>query len=190
MKGFGLSAGAKLSTANPDDVDLDFQCDAPSDTKLQVLASTTGGDFSVDKVKAVQAVDTAVGAVVAAPSYDLGSKKGDLSLAFARDDASSIQVDVNTDKDVKVTLSQRLGNNHVVKPSLTNDGQFELDYDAKVAHGTITTTYKPDHHINVNWSDGPWQANFLAPMSGYYGVNNGVKVSVKTKVDIDYGSLL
>ena len=189
VNGFGLTAGAKLSVAAPEDVDLEFQCDTPSDTKLAVLASTSGGKVTVNKVKAVQALDTKAGAIIAAPSYDLGTKKGDLSLAFAKDDASSIQIDVNTDKDAKVTLTQRLGANHVIKPSLTTDGQFELDYDAKVEYGTITTTYKPNHHVNVKWSDGPWQANFMAPMSGYYNLNDGVKVSVKTKVDIDYGSL-
>ena len=190
VRGFGLGAGARLAIATPGDVDLDFQCDTPTDTKLTVQASTNGGEFSVDKVKGIQALDTPVGAVIAAPSYDLGTGKGDLSVAFAKDDASSIQVDTNTDKDVKVTLTHRVGASHVIKPSYTSDGQFELDYDAKVEYGIITTTYKPDHHINVKWSDGPWQANFLAPLSGYYNLQDGVKVSVKTRVDVDYSSLL
>jgi hypothetical protein len=189
VKGFGLGAGAKLSVAAPSDVDLEFTCDTPSDTKLQVQASASSGAFTVDKVKAVQALDTPAGSIVASPSYNLGSKKGDLSLAYAKDDASSIQLDISTDKDYKVTLTQRLGDNHVIKPSITSDGQFAVDYDVKNDYGTITTTYKPNSHVNVKWSDGPWQANFMAPMGGYYKLNDGVKVSVKTKVDVDYTSL-
>ena len=121
-----------------------------------------------------------------APTYDLGASKGDLSLAFAMDGSSSIQVDVNTNKQAKLSLSQRLGSNHVIKPSITNSGQFEMDYSTTAMDlGTITTTYKPKHHVNIKWSDGPWQADFNIPMEGYYNLQDGVKISVKTKVDIN-----
>lgn len=192
VKGFGLSAAGKMSLKQPKFIDFDIQCDTPAETKIQALASTTegfNGGFSVDKVKMVQALDTDIGAVVIAPTYDMNSRKGDLSLAYANNDSSSIQVDVNTDKDAKVTFTKRVGDTTIFQPSLTTSGQVELQYDTKVAYGTLSTTYKPDHHVNVKWSDGAWQANFNAPMSGYYNLNEGVKVSVKTKVDIDYTNL-
>ncbi|CAB9497989.1 expressed unknown protein [Seminavis robusta] len=186
VKGFGLSARGQFSVTNIDKVDLDFQCDTPTDTVLQMKASAgKDGSFSVSKVKAVQTIDAAGGTVIAAPTYDLGSSKGDLSLAYAKDNTNSIQLDINTDNDAKLSLMQRLGSNHIVRPSITKDGQLEVKYETRVEIGTITTTYKPNHHIDIQFADGPWQANLNAPMDGYLGLDGGCKVSVKTKVDIN-----
>jgi len=186
IKGFGLSARGQISVSAPESLDLDFACDTPSDTRLQMKASAgKDGSFSVSEVKAVQTVGTLGGSVIVAPTYNLDSSKGDLSVAFAKDNINSIQVDVNTDKEAKLSLTQKLGASHILRPSITSDRQFELDYETRVDYGTITTTYKPNHHVNVKWSDGPWQANFLAPMDGYYNFKDGVKISVKTKVDVN-----
>ena len=86
VKGFGLTAAAKLSIASPQDVDLDFACDTPSETKLMVQAKNSASGFTVKKLKAIQAFDTKAGAVVASPTYDPVTQKGDLSVAFATDD--------------------------------------------------------------------------------------------------------
>ena len=195
VKGFGLSVRGQMSLSEPEGVSLDVQCDTPTSTNLQLQAvaggngggSVIGGPspITVSKMKAVQTIDTPGGALVVAPTYNLDDSKGDVSIAFARDSSSSIQVDVNTDMAAKVSLMQRIGSNNVIKPSITNDGQFELNYDTRVDYGTITTTYKPNHHVNIKWSDGPWQANFKIPMEGYYNMQDGVKISVKTKIDVN-----
>lgn len=185
VMGFGLSARGQLSVTKRDKADLEFKCSTPSDTVLTMKASADKAGFSVSTVKAVQTLDAAGGTVIAAPTYDVGSSKGDLSLAYARDKSQSVQLDVNTDKDVRISLMQRLGSNHVIRPSITNSGQFEFDYETRVELGTITTTYKPNHHINIKFADGPWQANLNAPMEGYWGLEGGCKVSVKTKVDVN-----
>lgn len=185
---FGVAAKGKFSASAFDSVALDLSCDAPTSTKLFTEASAGKDGASLSKVKAVQTADVAGGALVVSPTYHVGSNKGDLSVAFALDGSSSVQVDVNTDKAAKLSLTQRVGDRNVVRPSITNDGQLEVSVDTAVEPiGTITTTYKPNHHVNIKWADGPWQANFQIPMEGYYNMQDGVKISVKTKVDVKPG---
>ena len=188
---FGLTAKAKGSIQDPSSLELSLQLDTPTDTSLMMEASAgKGGSFGVSKVKAAQTVDALGGSLILAPTYDLDASKGDVSVAYGRDSSSNVQVDVDTDGGAKLSLMQRVGENHVLRPSITKAGQFEMNYDTRLDYGTVTTTYKPNNYVNVKWSDGPWEANFNAPMEGYYNMKEGVKISVKTKVDLNTGSLL
>lgn len=193
---FGLTLKAKGSPmSDPSNTELSIQCDAPTDTVLSLEAAATAGGksgfgFGVSKVKAVQSVDALGGSLILAPSYDLAKSKGDLSVAFAKDSDSNVQVDVDSEGGAKLSLMQRVGDNHVLRPSITKSGDFELNYDTQTDFGKVTTTYKPNSYVNVKWSDGPWQANFNAPMDGYYNMKEGVKISVKTRMDVNTGSLI
>ena len=186
---FGLTAKGKGSVRDLENVELSLQCDAPTDTTLSVEALAGKSGFEISKVKAVQSVSVLDGTFIVAPSYDLASSKGDISVAYGRDSSSNVQVDVDTDGGGKLSLMQRVGDSHVLRPSITKSGQFEMNYDTRLDYGTVTTTYKPDNYVNVKWSEGPWQANFNAPMDGYYSMKEGVKISVKTKVDVNTDAL-
>jgi hypothetical protein len=185
IKGFGLSVRGDLASSNMETVDLDLKCDTPSDTLLQLKATIGPKTCTVSKFNAAQTVDVLGGALKVSPRYSVDSSTGDVSVAYARDNTQSIQLDVDSRSNAKLSLMQKLGSSHVLKPSITSKGQFEMDYEASVDKGKVTTTYKPDHYVNVKWADGPWQANFNAPMHGFYGFEQGVKVSVKTKVDVN-----
>lgn len=185
IKGYGLSARGEFSVTDPDTVDLDLQCDTPYETTFQVHAAARPNSLSVSKIRATQTVDALDGAFVIAPTYYLDSSRGDVSVAFARDNTRNIQVDLNTDQTAKLSLMQKIGESHILRPSLTSRGQFEMEYENKVDKGTVTATYKANNFVNIKWADGPWQANFNAPMDGYFNFKDGVKVSVKTKVDVN-----
>jgi len=189
---FGITFKAKGSPiADPGNAEIGLQLDAPTDTTLTVEATTVkGGSFGVKKVKVVQSVKAGNGAVIFAPSYDLENAKGDLSVAYGQESLRNVQVDVDTNGDAKLSLMQRIGDSHIIRPSITNSGDFELSYDTRIDYGTVTTTYKPNSYVNIKVADGPWQANFNAPMEGYYKFTEGAKISIKTKVNVDTGALI
>lgn len=185
VKGFGILVRGEVESANVDTVDVDLKCDAPSDTLLEMKATVGPKTFSVSEVKATQTFDAIGGAFMVSPTYSVGSATGDVKVAYAKDNTQSIQIDVDTNNNAKLSLMQKVADGHVLKPSITTKGQFEMEYETSIDKGKVSTTYKPNHYVNVKWSDGPWVANFNAPMDGYYNFKEGVKVSVKTKVDVN-----
>ena len=81
----------------------------------------------------------------------------------------------------QVTVSRDIGDNTVITPSITTDGDFSLALKQNTNIGAITGTFKANDSINLEWASGSYVANVMAPIEGYR--YHGAKLSVKKLVD-------
>ena len=125
------------------------------------------------------------------PRYDLRSKRADATVGYTFRD-TSLMVDGN---NRKLTLSQMIGRSNAIIPSLKfgmQDGTTDkkrIDFNLKCRRdlqdgGQVSTTWKPDDYVSIQWIDGGWNARIYAPIDGYYNIKGGVKLSVKQNVDV------
>lgn len=96
----------------------------------------------------------------------------------------------------RFTLSQTFGrgNRNTIVPIVsTTTGDVSLSFSRDLSgNGRVTTTFKPDDSVAVQWSDGDWDATIRAPLEGWFwkGGGSGVKVSMKRNVGVSlYWSL-
>jgi len=142
-------------------------------------------DSGVRSIKVTQKVDGYGGLWTIVPRYDFFDRRTDIRVAYGTED-TVIAVDASPDTmDAKLTVSQRLGYDQSITPSITTTGVAELEYRRDVADGTVTATYKPYNAVNVKWEDGMWEANFNAPLDGLVRPNQGVRVNVRRRIDFD-----
>lgn len=83
----------------------------------------------------------------------------------------------------KLTVSRSFGDSTTVSPSIATDGDFALAVQQKTDIGTVTGTYKLKDFLSLEWVDGPWVANVVAPMNGID--LKGIKFSVKKAIDFE-----
>uniref|UniRef100_A0A7S3PD84 Uncharacterized protein n=2 Tax=Amphora coffeiformis TaxID=265554 RepID=A0A7S3PD84_9STRA len=181
---FGLSARVDTSSKDTSALGLDLQAAAPSGTTLQVtaVADTASPSVTVGNVKVTQKIQTDAGDFVIAPKYNVGSGATDVSLSYGRDD-TKVTIDANMDKQ-KITLSQGMGENNLIKPSITSEGDVELSYTRTIGPGALTANYKPDSHASLIYEDGPWVATVTAPIDGFYKPSESVKFNIRRSVDV------
>lgn len=135
----------------------------PTGTGLLVSGSvdTDNGIVALENVKVSQNVDSLGGVWSVVPSYNLGSQKGNVKLAYG---SSGISVSLDADIDQqKLTVAKGFGAN-VIAPSITNQGDVEVQFTRQLPTGSVTATIKSNDSINVKWSDGKWVANVKAPI--------------------------
>ena len=113
------------------------------------------------------------------PRYNLKSSNADVSIGY---DMDKMAFGVAASKDSqKFTLSRAVGDSTIVSPSITTNGDFSLAVKQKIEKGTITGTFKSNDSVSLEWSDGPWAANIVAPIEGY--TCSGFKFSARKHVD-------
>ena len=184
VSGFGLSAKVDTSSKDTSALGLDLQAAAPSGTTLQVtaVADTETPSVTFGNVKVTQKIQTDAGDFVIAPKYNLASSSADVSISYGRDD-TKVTIDANMDKQ-KITVSQGIGENNMIKPSVTSEGDVELSYTRTIGPGALTAAYKPDSHASLSYEDGPWVATVTAPIDGFYKPSEKVKFNVRRSVDV------
>mmetsp|Transcript_5192 Transcript_5192/g.7320 ORF Transcript_5192/g.7320 Transcript_5192/m.7320 type:complete len:271 (+) Transcript_5192:191-1003(+) len=183
--GFDLSARAEAQAQSLDQVGLDVRLDGDT-TSLQVLCSAAPDDFAVNKVNAKKSFSIFGGKFSVNPRFSFdGSVISSTDTTIAYDlDKTSIVADTSTSSSQKLTVERQVGDDWVVRPSITTDKRFSLDIAKSLdSTGKVTTTITPNECINLKWQDGPWTANINAPMSGF-SFDEGVDVGIKRKVDI------
>lgn len=131
-------------------------------------------------VQAKGAFGVAGGKVTVNPRYNLKSSKADVSIGY---DMDNMGFGVVASKDSqKLTVSRAIGDSTTVSPSITTDfGDFSLAVKQTTDIGTVTGTYKLKDSLNLEWADGPWKANIVAPMDGIK--IQGLKFSAKKEID-------
>ncbi len=135
----------------------------PTGTGLLVSGSvdTDQGIVALENVKLSQNVDSLGGVWSVVPSYNLGSQKGNVKLAYG---TSGVSVSIDADMDQqKLTVAKGFGAN-VIAPSITNQGDVEVQFTRKLPTGSVVATVKSNESLNVKWSDGKWVANLKAPL--------------------------
>lgn len=183
---FDLSAKASTKSTAMNKFSLDLQAAAPtSGTAFQLTGTADSEDLTASPgtIKVTQKIDAGdVGKFTVVPKYNFGSSKADVKVSFARDD-TVVTVDADLDKQ-KLTLSQAIGDNNVIVPSITSDGDVELEYTRSIGTGALTAGYKPDSYVGLTYEDGPWSATVTAPITGLYKPT-GVKPSFSIRRSVD-----
>lgn len=176
---FGIQSSAKFDVDSEDltkvGVDLAI-IGGPTGTGLLLTGTvdTDNGLVALENVKVSQNVDTLGGVWSVVPSYNIGSQKGNVKLAYG---SSGVSVSLDADVDQqKVTVAKGFGAN-VIAPSITNQGDVEVQFTRKLQTGSVTATIKSNDSVNIKWTDGKWVANVKAPISGDFAKEAKVTLS-------------
>jgi len=155
-----------------------------SGTAVQVKGAVDIENTStvISSIKVAQKREIMGGEVTVVPRYNVVARKADISVAYGIDD-TVVAVDASSDKQ-RVTVSQRIGINNAITPSVTSEGEVEIEYRRQLPSGSVAATLRPDEFLEIQWEDGPWQASIKAPIEGLYRFSDeGVKVNFKRKID-------
>ena len=150
--------------------------------ELQGSCDTDIQDVALRSIKVTQKIDGYGGLWTIVPRYNFPFRRTDVRVAYGTED-TVIAVDASDSMDAKLTVSQRLGYDHSFTPSITSQGDLELEYRRDTSDGSVTATYKPYDSANVKWEEGPWQANFKAPLEGLFRPTQGVQMNIRRSVD-------
>jgi len=118
------------------------------------------------------------------PRYDIQGGVPDATIGYSYE-KTSLNVDAQSQR---LTLSHIFGkdNSNQIVPSLsTKSKDFCVSYSRNLPAGRVTTTWKPDDSIALQFSDGGWDATIRAPLEGnFLKAGSGFKLSVKRNVGI------
>lgn len=114
------------------------------------------------------------------PRYAVDSRSPDVGAAYSVG-GTSVAIDT---AGSKLTVSQKLGENNIITPTVNTDGVWSLAYTRQVTDsGSLTTTYKPDTSLKFEFRDGPWVGSLVSPVDGY--INFGkMGVTLKRSVSV------
>lgn len=179
---------AKADTRSDDLQHLDIRIDAeggPADTRLRAEGSfdTSAQTGNLRNVGVSQSFDAPGGDIRLSPSLDLASGRGDVRLEYENKD-TKITLDADQDHQ-KVTIAQRLDEDNQISPSITSEGDLEVEYRRNVGEGVMTAHYKPHESTRITYEEGPWQATADVPMDGFYNVKGGTKLSIRRSVSVE-----
>lgn len=176
---FAVSGRADVASDSTDIIDLDLRVEGQNGAMLQASATTGEGEVNLNSIQAKGGFGLGPGDVTINPRYNLKSSKANVVIGYGME-KTSFGVTASTDSQT-FTVSQYVGDNTIVSPSITTNGDFSLAVKQKLEKGTVTGTFKSNDYVGLEWADGPWVANVIAPIEGY--TYNGIKVSAKKKVD-------
>lgn len=175
--GFQSSARFDVDSDNLNKVGVDLAIlGGPTKTGLLVSGSvdTEHGIVALENVKVSQNVDSLGGVWSVVPSYNVGSQKGNVQLAYG---SSGIAVSLDADVDQqKLTVAKGFGAN-VIAPSITNQGDVEVQFTRMLPTGSVVATIKSNDSVNIKWSDGKWIANINAPIGRDFAKETRVTLS-------------
>ena len=182
IRGWAVSGRVDAASVDPSHYALQLQANSPS-TALQVQGSLNAevNELSVSSLKVSQKVDGLGGTWTFIPRYNVPANKADITVAYGFQD-TVIAIDADMKKQ-KVTVSQQIGTDNQISPSVTTDGDVELEFRRNIMNGALTTSFKPNSHVSFRWEDGPWVADFKAPMEGL-SFPEGVKMNVRRAFEI------
>ncbi|KAG7339572.1 hypothetical protein IV203_025090 [Nitzschia inconspicua] len=177
-----LSVRGEMDANARDIVDVNIQASGFG-TGIQVTGSAdlVTPSVSVDKVQLNKNLDALGGTLSLNPSYDVATRVPDAVVGYSYG-PTSMKVDAQRKQ---LTVSHTFRTKNTISPTVSVGGDFSLSYSRTLADGKLTTTWKPDDSIKVQWSDGSgWDATVVAPLEGYYNTNGGIKVSMKRNIDV------
>lgn len=133
----------------------------------------------LSKVQVSKDIDALGGVVSVNPLYDIKSASSDVRLGYAIDN-TNVMVDA---EKRKLTVSHSFGRD-TLTPSVSAYGDFSLSYSRTMPSGKLTTSWTPNDALSLTWTDGEWQTTIKAPIEGYVGANQGIKVNMKRTVGV------
>jgi hypothetical protein len=183
---------AKVDSRSEDFYMLGIDLQAASDESLLQVTGlanvdSRGGIFYrnnnviVNQVRVTQQVRGLGGDWTIAPSYNVQAEQARLGITLDLRD-TILKMDASTEL-TRFTVSQKIGLNNAIVPSITTDGDYEIEYRRAFSAGTLAVNWRPDDSITMKWREGVWQATVQAPISGYR-MDRGVSVNLRRSVDI------
>jgi hypothetical protein len=144
-----------------------------------VALGTANKSVDFKNVQVKKGFDLLGGKFTVNPRFNIKSTTGDVKLGYEMD-KTAFGVTALGDA-TQLTVSRKIGDNTVVMPSITTDGDFSLSVKQSTDIGAITGTFKANDSINLQLATDTYVANMVAPIEGYR--YNGVKLSVKKSLD-------
>lgn len=183
VHGWDVSTRLESSSSDLSSVGIDIAASGDSTSVLlKGGADTSAPALAVNSLGLTQRLSGLGGSWTVAPRYNVDARKPDIRVVYGTED-TVVAVDAAPDKQ-KITISQRLGADNTITPSVSSAGELELEYRHDLGDGSLTASFKPDDSFQLGWSDGEWQANFKAPVQGLYRFNSGVQMNIRRTVDL------
>lgn len=179
LSGWGLSARAETKGLDfrKANVEVDAE-NEKADLNLHLVASA-GSDNRVRSVEATKGLDIRGSHIAVTPRINFDNNSRDVVV-----DCNLGQTDVKltaSRENQVVTLWRKLNENNRIAPTFDTNGGVSLAWERRLAgESSVTTTFKPDDNLNVEWKDNDWTANIKMPVDGRN--INGADVSIKRDV--------
>jgi hypothetical protein len=119
-----------------------------------------------------------------APTYDFTSQEAEVGFVYSGLADTIFELDTTTKGPQMLTVSQKIGDNNRIIPSITTAGDVEIEYRRAVEGGMIAANLKPNKSVTLKWNDGPWLATLEAPMIGLEIYSSDVKIAFKRDVHL------
>lgn len=176
---FDLTAKGSVKSTQLENINLDVNVDGPIGS-LQITGKA-GESIAVKGIQYKKAFGALGGKLSLNPRYSVAGNSPDVGVGYT---AGGTSVGIDTAGSTKLTVRQRLGENNVVAPTVSTSGDWSLAYTRQMTDsGALTTTYKPNTSLKLEYKDGPWVGSLVSPVDGY--VNFGkMGVTLKRSVDI------
>lgn len=178
-------AQADTTSSRMNQFDLDLQASlADSSVQVESRADVDDSTLAIQKVRVTQAFDTPRGGrLTLKPGYSLPARKGDVKLLYS---ISDFKVTIDADqKKQKIAVEKRLGvKAGSIKPSITSNGDVELEYSRPIGSGVLAATYKPKKSVDLKYTDGPWEAIISAPADNLSNLQNRVNFRITRAFDV------
>lgn len=188
VRGWNLKAKVDTVSENLNSVDFVVQAEGGPTSLLLRASGNVDAKSKTGKVTEVgltQAFTAPGGDLSLSPRFNLDSRKADVRVEYGiDDDATHITVDADMDRQ-KVTVARRINAGNLVAPSITSDGDVELEYRRVVRGGVLTAKYRPNDATSLEFEEGPWVASAQIPMDGFYKLSSGTKFSIRRSISVE-----
>ena len=169
VAGWGIKGKANVD-AQDNNLNTDLTLDANNDNldlSMRLTASAGGGSMSVDGIQATKGLDVPGGRLAVTPKLDLANDDKNVELCYDRDAGKTNVRLTASASDQTVTVSQEVGDNNRVSPSISSNGDMSLAYERRLSDdSSLTATLKHNDNLNVEWKDADWTANVQMPVEG------------------------
>lgn len=186
VRGWDLRAKVDAESENLNNVDFHVLADGgPTAVTLRASGNvdTKSKSGKVTDVGLTQSFSAPGGDLFLSPSYNLASRKAEFNVEYAVDNTRII-VDADKDKQ-RVTVARRIDDLNWIAPSITSDGDLEVEYRRIVRGGVLTANYRPNDSTSFKYEEGPWVATAEVPMDGLYKLHSGTTFSVRRSISVE-----
>lgn len=185
LAGWNLSARLEASSKNLQAVAFNLLAENElRSTALQVqgLTDTAQKSGAVQKLTLSQKLLGETLTLV--PTYDFSTKEAEVGVTYSGFPNTIVNIDTSTKGPQMITVSQRIGEDNQIIPSVSSAGDLEIEYRRAIEGGTIAVNLKPKESVTLKWNDGPWLATLMAPMTGPYSFSRDINVGFKRSVQV------
>mmetsp|Transcript_25444 Transcript_25444/g.29474 ORF Transcript_25444/g.29474 Transcript_25444/m.29474 type:complete len:266 (-) Transcript_25444:4018-4815(-) len=177
---WGLSAKAKVQGIDVSNGSIEIDTNNSEEELSFHLKGTYGNDgFTLQEVEANKSFESDGAKLTLTPNYNIQSEEATVVMSYEKDGTG---IEVEASKDVQTfTLSRQLDEENRVSPTLSNTGDISVAWEHRIDDDkTVTTTFKPEEFLDIEFEESGWNANIFMPFDGKD--IDGVSISIKKDV--------